>query len=402
MTLSGGDFQPRPLKRLFTANQCWTSFLDAGGLRDIEVEAVTKMLACGTRILGVKEYICDKPECPHVRYVTNSCGSRACPSCGKKATDLWIATQLNRLPDCDWVHLVFTLPDTLWPVFESNRWLLNDVCRLAVENLLYAARKRGQEPGIFCAIHTYGRRLNWHPHVHVSVTCGGLNKHGQWKKLSFLKDAMRSRWMWNMRQRLLKAWSEGLAMPESLSHITTESQRRSLVLKAGGKYWHVYMSKKTAGGRNTARYLGRYLKKPPIAASRLAHYNGGASLSFRYLDHKTGETATETLTQRELVARLKQHIPEKFFKMVRYFGFLASRVCGEKLPQVYRALGMDKPEPVAKVCYAQMVKQFLSRDPFECVLCGGRMVYRRAIAGLNVEGLKKNARDISLLRYMPA
>lgn len=40
-----------------------------------------------------------------------------------------------------------------------------------------------------------------------------------------------------------------------------------------------------------------------------------------------------------------------------------------------------------------MVKQFLSRDPFECVLCGGRMVYRRAIAGLHVEGLKKNAWD---------
>ncbi|EMW82671.1 transposase family protein [Escherichia coli P0298942.2] len=49
-------------------------------------------------------------------------------------------------------------------MFGSNRWLLNDVCRLAVKNLLYAARKRGLEPGIFCAIHTYGRRLNWHPH----------------------------------------------------------------------------------------------------------------------------------------------------------------------------------------------------------------------------------------------
>ena len=46
-----------------------------------------------------------------------------------------------------------------------------------------------------------------------------------------------------------------------------------------------------------------------------------------------------------------------------------------------------------------MVKQFLSRDPFECVLCGCRMVYRRAIAGLNVSGLKKNARDISLRVY---
>ncbi|ENW9091262.1 TPA: hypothetical protein ACNRZ8_005044, partial [Escherichia coli] len=28
--------------------------------------------------------------------------------------------------------------------------------------------------------------------------------------------------------------------------------------------------------------------------------------------------------------------------------------------------------------------------------------YRRAIAGLNVDGLKKNARDISLQRYIPA
>ena len=53
------------------------------------------------------------------------------------------------------------------------------------------------------------------------------------------------------------------------------------------------------------------------------------------------------------------------------------------------------PEPVANVCYAQMVKQFLSRDPLECVLCGGRMVYRRAIAGLNVDGLKKT-RGISV------
>lgn len=147
-------FSPRPLKKLFTANQCWTSFLDAGDLRDIEVEAVTKMLACGTRISGVKEYGCDNPGCRHVKYITNACHSRACPSCGKKATDLWIAAQLNRLPDCDWIHLVFTLPDSLWPLFEVNRWLLNDLCRLAVDNLLYAAGKRGLDIGIFCAIHT--------------------------------------------------------------------------------------------------------------------------------------------------------------------------------------------------------------------------------------------------------
>ncbi len=63
------------------------------------------------------------PGCRHVKYITNACHNRACPSCGKKATDLWIAAQLNRLPDCDWQHLVFTLPDTLWPLFEVNPYL---------------------------------------------------------------------------------------------------------------------------------------------------------------------------------------------------------------------------------------------------------------------------------------
>lgn len=125
---------------------------------------------------------------------------------------------------------------------------------------------------------------------------------------------MRARWMWNIRQLLLSVWFEGVALPPSLSHITTESQWRSLIPTAGGDYWHVYMSKKTDGGKNTVEYLGRYLKKPPIAGSRLAHYAGSATLSFRYHDHNTGELATETLTQRDIVARLKQHIPEKFFR----------------------------------------------------------------------------------------
>ena len=60
MTRNGNDFQPRPLKRLFTSNQCWTSFLNAGGLRDIEVEAVTKMLAWGTRIRQKRSHSCWK------------------------------------------------------------------------------------------------------------------------------------------------------------------------------------------------------------------------------------------------------------------------------------------------------------------------------------------------------
>ncbi|SOS30715.1 Transposase for insertion sequence element IS801 (plasmid) [Pseudomonas syringae pv. avii] len=113
-------YTPRPLKNLFTANGCWADLLEAGGLRQIEVESISKMLTCGTSILGVKHYTCGNEHCPHVKYLCNTCHCRACPSCGKKATDQWIAVQNNRLPDCPWQHLVFTLPDTLWSLFFYN------------------------------------------------------------------------------------------------------------------------------------------------------------------------------------------------------------------------------------------------------------------------------------------
>ncbi|EPM94166.1 IS801, transposase [Pseudomonas syringae pv. actinidiae ICMP 19104] len=54
----------KPLHRQsMSANQCWAHLLEEGGLRDIEVESVTKMLACGTSILGVKHYTCGNDSC---------------------------------------------------------------------------------------------------------------------------------------------------------------------------------------------------------------------------------------------------------------------------------------------------------------------------------------------------
>ncbi|WP_434543007.1 transposase [Escherichia coli] len=141
--------------------------------------------------------------------------------------------------------------------------------------------KTGLEPGIFCAIHTYGRRLNWHPHVHVSVTCGGLNKHGQWKKLSFLKDAMRSRWMWNMRQLLLKAWSEGWQKGVVVNHdgITVE---KPSVLKSGGKYWHCTCRRRQPEGGIRHAIAGSLSEEATNSGFPTGSLQRRASLSFRY------------------------------------------------------------------------------------------------------------------------
>ncbi|KPC51711.1 IS801 transposase protein [Pseudomonas savastanoi pv. glycinea] len=43
---------------------------------------------------------------------------------------------------------MFTLPDTLWSLFFYNRWLLDALFRLAADNLIYTARRRGLRVGI--------------------------------------------------------------------------------------------------------------------------------------------------------------------------------------------------------------------------------------------------------------
>ncbi|RMR38942.1 hypothetical protein ALP91_04911, partial [Pseudomonas savastanoi pv. glycinea] len=89
-------------------------------------------------------------------------------------------------------------------------------------------------------MHTYGRRLNWHPHVHLSVTAGGLDEQGVWKNLSFHKEALRRRWMWLVRDYLLGQPLSQLTMPPQLAHIHCESDWHRLILTAGGQHWHIH------------------------------------------------------------------------------------------------------------------------------------------------------------------
>nr|WP_269154113.1 transposase [Serratia bockelmannii] len=61
--------------------------------------------------------------------------------------------------------------------------------------MLRRARQQGSEVGIFCALHTYGRQLNQHPHIHVSVTCDGFDiKHNIWRALFFKKKEVKTIW----------------------------------------------------------------------------------------------------------------------------------------------------------------------------------------------------------------
>ncbi|MBE8127869.1 transposase [Photobacterium damselae subsp. piscicida] len=48
-----------------------------------------------------------------------------------------------------------------------------------------SCEKKGLTVGIFAALHTYGRQINFNCHIHLSIAEFGLNRHGKLKTFSF-------------------------------------------------------------------------------------------------------------------------------------------------------------------------------------------------------------------------
>ncbi|PSW04418.1 hypothetical protein C9I89_13940 [Photobacterium lipolyticum] len=196
---------------------------------------------------------------------------------------------------------------------------------------------------------------------------------------------------------LLRQQYSQLLLPEAMVNQIRDYQEWSRYLDPlYNRYWRVFFAKKTKHGKQTVNYLGRYLKRPPIAASRLKHYDG-KDITFVFLNHRTKQYETDTLTQESMILRINDHIPEKHFRMLRYYGFLSNRRRGEQLPLVYKALEMDV-EPALTLSFAALMKEFTNIDPYACILCGGRLVFNTYHRGLSTSELIHHQRSLALMR----
>ena len=77
------------------------------------------------------------------------------------------------------------------------------------------------------------------------------------------------------------------------------------------------------------KYIGRYLGRPVIATSRIDSYDGD-NVTFHYNRHEDDKYVVETIPAIDFIKRLIRHIPEKHFKMLRYYGVYAKHHKQEK------------------------------------------------------------------------
>ena len=309
--------------------------------------------------------------------------------------------QLNILPDVPWQHITFTMPDVLWDFFAYNRKLLNIIPKLAAKCIKKIAKDKKVVTGIFIAIHTFGRDLKFNVHIHLSVTLGGLSFDSQkWKKLFFKQQNLVKMWRYEIINLLrMKYHSFDLVIPhkisEQLNHTFTFND---FLDKQYQIFWHVFCAKQTNNQQQNVDYFARYVKRPPIAESRLRHYDGNFII-FKYLDHKTKSMVNKTLSVKDFIKRLIRHIPDQGFRLIRYYGFLANRVRGKLLPKVREVLGIKHYETQNPTSFVKLMIQNFNVNPMQCTLCGSDMRLAYIKFGIsNISKLLLIHRQLALLR----
>ena len=115
-------------------------------------------------------------------------------------------------------------------------------------------------------------------------------------------------------------------------------------------------------------YMMRYAGRPAMAENRIISYDKKSDLvSWWYDDHKTNERITVSESGKELLGKMFIHIPEKNFRMVRYYGFYSSKE-RDLLYKIHSILGNNVKASIIKQGKQKELKRKLNQLKFR-TLC---------------------------------
>lgn len=324
------------------------------------LQAMRDIQRCRTEALGGHVYHCQ--ECDEVQFSYHSCRNRHCPKCQNEKAQEWLEKQQELLLPVPFFMFTFTLPASLRKVARSNQStfynLLFRSSAAATQHLAGDPRFVGGQIGMLGALHTWGRNLAYHPHVHYLVPAGGLAPDGQ-------------NWL---------SGGENFLLPvKALSKIFRAKFRDALrktdffddIPKAVWKQDWVVHCKPVGDGRTAMKYLAAYIFRVAISNYRILKLED-SKVTFLYKDTETGKTRLCTLTAEEFIRRFLQHVLPCGFVKVRYYG-LFSHSHRSKLAALHQQLGSAPPDTFPEDVENPDQTSSSLNNTVPCLTCGRAM-----------------------------
>ncbi len=271
------------------------------------LNALQAILRCRTPDSGELHVRCT--ECGQSEWRPLSCGHRSCPGCQNHEASQWLDRQQAKLLPVSYFMVTFTLPYELRSLawhFQSKIYAILFDCAIGtLKDFGQNPKHLGADLGMTAVLHTQTRCLDYHPHLHVIIPGGGIDKgRRQWKKVkgNYLFNAFNLATVF--RARFLAAINKaGLKIPVDAP-----------------KEWVVDCAQ-VGKGLPALKYLSRYLYRGVITENNIIACRDG-EVTFRYTESKTGKTCYRTLKGEDFLWLILQHVLPRGFRRVRDYGFL--------------------------------------------------------------------------------
>ena len=368
----------QPIERSDIFRACGDNFLKTHNLCADQLKAFHDIQNCRTSALGGHMDRCDS--CGYTKQSYNSCRNRHCPKCQFTKKLQWVDKLAANLKPVKHFHVVFTIPDCMNAIFYLNQGKAYSLLFKAASQALMqcAANPKliGAQAGAVGVLHTWGRTLVYHPHIHLIVPAGGLSEDQmEWipsPKKFFLPVKLLSSVFRGILCRIIEqAVGKGeILLPDSTADFAT---LKSLCYQ---KNWVVYCQKKFAGPECIIRYLGNYTHRVAISNHRIEAFENN-KVTFSYKDYKTGAMQKRmTIDVNEFVRRFLQHVLPSGFYKIRYFGILALRNMKSKLEICFNLIETKSYFSVLEGLNSFEVWRIISgKDPICCPKCQkGKMI----------------------------
>jgi hypothetical protein len=355
----------------------FAAFATTRSLHPRELRAARSIRDCGTRAMGAHILSCPTGHLEQLQF--HACRHRSCPRCAQTSRTRWIEAELQRLLPCPHFHVIFTLPHELLPLWEFNRHRFVPVfmrcVRESLLELMGSARILGALPGLLMSLHTWGRTLSHHPHVHCLVTAGGLDSTGAWQAcrphwllpVKALQHLFRGKLLAALRQGIDSGW----VLPEHTAPVSWRLTLRAL----WRKHWNIEIRPPYAHGRGVVLYLARYAKGGPLPAHPFLELNNN-TVCMPYLDHRDHTQKTITLSIDEFISRVLWHAPPKGQHTTRHAGLYTSAHRTHHQAALKLLSQLPNPQPWPHPCSTPQPTPAVL-----CEHCGLPMLRTRSLRG---------------------
>lgn len=328
--------------------------------------AIEKTLRCRREENGFVRYRCG--DCGATHTLCFSCKSRFCPACGKARAAEAAKNAHGRLLNVHHQHLTFSVPSELRSLLYWDRSLLAVVANAAAQATLEAIGTRCSAhpplPGVMATVHTYGRDLAWHPHVHVLCTAGGLRKDSVWQPIKiFPAQQYRRLWQYYLLTGLRKKL-KGKRGPCRLLGSLFTKYPTGFIVNVMSSY---------VNGKQAAAYCCRYTGRPPLSEKRITAYDG-KRVTISFTDYRDKQDKTLTLTAVAFLLRLVQHVWPRYQRDVHYYGlYQPSRRKANTQAVVDASRYGEQVLPKPYVSRWKRLLNSLAAPTFPCPHCGGTL-----------------------------